>query len=124
MAKLKCMTKSNTKHSGFGTMKLYRLSEVRSISFGKFGDEAGLEKEKQRRELARLERNILAERKRARKAAEARDRERGILKTYVPKEKDHVHTFGPAESASSSSPSSLSIERCTECGFEREFEEF
>ena len=107
------LLKPNPTRGSFANMKLYRLSDVLPLCEVRWGSAAGVEEEKKRREVERLQKEV-EKRKKTRREL---DKERRLREYRVDqqKERGHRHTF--ADDARTGK------QKCTGCGFSVDFEE-
>lgn len=107
------LLKANPHKSTWNNMMLFVRFQVEEFAFKKWGGAEGLDAEWERRMAEKRS-------KRSKKFEDSlkdlrrRTRESGWAKR---KAEEHVHTFGVTDT-------SLGVQRCTECDFEVEVEEF
>eukprot|EP00485_Elphidium_margaritaceum_P017384 CAMPEP_0202727710 /NCGR_PEP_ID=MMETSP1385-20130828/185261_1 /ASSEMBLY_ACC=CAM_ASM_000861 /TAXON_ID=933848 /ORGANISM="Elphidium margaritaceum" /LENGTH=355 /DNA_ID=CAMNT_0049393953 /DNA_START=9 /DNA_END=1075 /DNA_ORIENTATION=- len=105
-------------------MKLFLTYQIEQLSIEKWGSLAGIEEERKRREINRMQRAISSARKKrhsqSRDISDIKIDERVIQK--VEQEMSHTHQFGEAQCVDSEIDQWSKT--CTECGYEETWEEF
>eukprot|EP01083_Nonionella_stella_P014863 41624_1 len=104
-------------------MKLYLIYQLEELSLERYGSKEGLEAERNRREVNRMQRAISNARKKRKKKFECLD-DIEIDKKVVEEHEanSHTHTFGDAQCIDEENDEWS--KKCTECGYVETWEEF
>ena len=111
------LLRPNPTKGSFANMKLYRKLDVLKIVEQRYGSESGMEDEKRRRELERVEKDV-AKRRKGRLAIEKEKRVREWRMEKEVEGKGHKHTFVDVPVKGGAKK-----QKCSSCGFSLEFEE-
>ncbi len=124
--KLNFLEKKNPRNQGWGTMKLVLLSEVEELSRKKFKDQNELESEKEKRQVAQLDRKVDKGRKKRESEIQAEKLERKVSKIarkMESKYEPHEHAFDESKKQYRESDCTF-LNTCLKCGFIKEYQEF
>ena len=110
------LLRPNRTRGSFANYKLYRLHDILAIVIQRYGSEAALEEEKQRKELEKLEKDV-AKRRKGRAAVEKEKRVREWKMEKEVEGKGHKHTYVDVLVKGKKK------QQCSSCKFTLEFEE-
>lgn len=117
LTNLKFLLRPNPTKGSFANMKLYRKADVLAVVDRRYGSEMAMEEEKRRREVERIEKEVV----KRRKGRLAIEKEKRVREWRMEKEvegKGHKHTYVDVAIKGGGKK-----QQCSSCGFTLEFEE-